>query len=163
MRVEGRAGGSKPSKGTGREREIYLECMASMTTGACSVESDANGSGDRASCRPLLARGMPRGKLGLLQLLLRPTSHLTTSLPPSPLFSAVKVTFQPEEETVEFDLPSELSKGETTVHIEYSGMLNDQMRGFYRSKYTHPDFPGEDRFAAVTQFEVGHVTRGIVM
>ena len=57
-------------------------------------------------------------------------------------------------ETVTLQFPTELAVGETTLTMEYTGILNDQMRGFYRSKYTHPDFPGEERYAAVTQFEV---------
>lgn len=36
--------------------------------------------------------------------------------------------------------------------MTFTGVLNDKMRGFYRSKYQSPD--GEDRYAAVTQFEV---------
>ncbi len=38
------------------------------------------------------------------------------------------------------------------LKLSFTGELNDKMKGFYRSKYTGPD--GEDRFAAVTQFEV---------
>ena len=69
------------------------------------------------------------------------------------------MTFDKEAETVTLQLTSDLSKGETTVCLEYTGVLNDQMRGFYRSKYTHPDSPGEERYAGVTQFEV----RGVYM
>ncbi len=64
------------------------------------------------------------------------------------------VTYNVEAETVTLQLTSDLSVGETTVSMEYSGILNDQMRGFYRSKYTHPDAPDEERYAGVTQFEV---------
>lgn len=39
------------------------------------------------------------------------------------------------------------------LKVVFTGELNDRMKGFYRSKYTGPD--GEDRYAAVTQFEVG--------
>lgn len=38
------------------------------------------------------------------------------------------------------------------MSVVFSGELNDKMKGFYRSKYTGSD--GEDRYAAVTQFEV---------
>ena len=40
----------------------------------------------------------------------------------------------------------------TTVSIDFTGCLNDKMKGFYRTKYTTPG--GETRHAAVTQFEV---------
>ncbi len=41
----------------------------------------------------------------------------------------------------------------TTVKLlcKYTGSLNEQMRGFYRSKYT--DQAGEEKYCAVTQFE----------
>ena len=52
------------------------------------------------------------------------------------------------------EFPSELAVGEATLALQYTGVLNDQMRGFYRSKYSHPDNPKEERFAATTQFEV---------
>jgi len=43
-----------------------------------------------------------------------------------------------------------LQAGPATVTYTFTGVLNDQMRGFYRSKYT---LDGEERWAAVTQFE----------
>ena len=52
------------------------------------------------------------------------------------------------------EFPSELPVGDIVLSFQYTGVLNDQMRGFYSSKYTHPDHPGEDRYVAVTQFEV---------
>ena len=67
---------------------------------------------------------------------------------------AGKITFDEGTETVSFEFPSELTSSSGSIHVEYSGILNNQMRGFYRSKYTHPDFPDEERYAAVTQFEV---------
>ncbi|KAL3855249.1 hypothetical protein ACJMK2_014465 [Sinanodonta woodiana] len=47
--------------------------------------------------------------------------------------------------------------GEGTLHIEFTGELNDKMRGFYRNKYTGPD--GEERYGAVTQFEATDARR----
>lgn len=38
------------------------------------------------------------------------------------------------------------------MSMTFTGILNDKMKGFYRSKYTSPD--GEEQFSAVTQFEV---------
>ena len=49
------------------------------------------------------------------------------------------------------EFTSELNVGEALISISYTGSLNDQMRGFYRSKYV---VDGEERYAAVTQFEV---------
>ena len=73
---------------------------------------------------------------------------------PSPLSPAATVTFDEAEETVKLEFPSQLSPGEATLVLEYTGKLNDQMRGFYRSKYTDPTSPGTEKYAATTQFEV---------
>ena len=35
------------------------------------------------------------------------------------------------------------------------------MRGFYRSKYSPPDAPDEDRYAGVTQFEAADARRAL--
>ena len=80
--------------------------------------------------------------------------------PPSPHLSvltlcpAATVTFNEDEETVRLEFPSQLAVGEATLVLEYTGKLNDQMRGFYRSKYTDPASPGTEKYAATTQFEV---------
>ncbi len=65
----------------------------------------------------------------------------------------VKFSLDDEAETLTVTAAADLAVGEAMVSFEYTGTLNDQMKGFYRSKYTHPDHPGEDRYAAVTQFE----------
>lgn len=62
------------------------------------------------------------------------------------------MTHQEDVETLFLDFESELSVGEVVFLIDYTGTLNDQLRGFYRSKYT---IDGEERFLAVTLFEVG--------
>ncbi len=46
----------------------------------------------------------------------------------------------------------ELKVGHGKLHITYTGILNDKLKGFYRSKYTHPS--GEEKYAAITQFQV---------
>ena len=56
-----------------------------------------------------------------------------------------------EVETVFLEFESELSVGEAVFLLDYTGTLNDQLRGFYRSKYI---INGEERFLAVTLFEV---------
>ena len=61
------------------------------------------------------------------------------------------VTHKEQVEIVTLDFDSELAVGEVVILIEYTGTLNDQMRGFYRSKYT---INGEKRYLAVTLFEV---------
>ena len=68
--------------------------------------------------------------------------------------TAATVTYDKDAETVTLEFSSELSVGEVVISLSYTGCLNDQMRGFYRSKYT---VDGEERYAAVTQFEVCHL------
>lgn len=77
------------------------------------------------------------------------------------MFSAAgaTVTYDKEAETVSLEFGSELCVGESVISLSYSGCLNDQMRGFYRSKYT---VDGEERYAAVTQFEVRYLPTGII-
>ena len=63
------------------------------------------------------------------------------------------INYDKEQETVSIQFPSKLQLGAGILSIKYTGELNDKMKGFYRSKYTTPD--GEERYCAVTQFEVG--------
>lgn len=71
------------------------------------------------------------------------------------------VSFNTEEETVKLEFPSELAAGEATLVLEYTGTLNDQMRGFYRSKYTDSNAPGVEKYAATTQFEAADARRAL--
>ena len=70
-------------------------------------------------------------------------------------------TLNAEDETLTLSFPNHLTPGETTITIAYTGTLNDQMRGFYRSKYTSPACPEEERYAAVTQFEAADARRAL--
>ena len=55
-------------------------------------------------------------------------------------------------ETLTVTFADSLPLGDALLCITYKGLLNDKMKGFYRSKYTTPS--GEERYGAVTQFEV---------
>ena len=61
------------------------------------------------------------------------------------------VSYDKDTETVSLEFGSELGVGEVVLSLAYVGCLNDQMRGFYRFKYT---INGEERYGAATQFEV---------
>ena len=56
------------------------------------------------------------------------------------------VTLDEEAQTATLTVPTPLAKGPAEIHIRYSGILNDQLRGFYISKT-------KTRKYAVTQFE----------
>jgi aminopeptidase N/puromycin-sensitive aminopeptidase len=56
------------------------------------------------------------------------------------------VTLDPEKEQATFTFPTELPAGKVTLAIQYTGILNDKLRGFYLFKTTKRSY-------AVTQFE----------
>ena len=67
------------------------------------------------------------------------------------------VTLSKENETLSVRLPAPLTEAtQAIMTCAFKGELNDKMRGFYRSKYTEN---GEERFAAVTQFEATDARR----
>ena len=63
-----------------------------------------------------------------------------------------------EKEEVTFEFKSNLPQGEGYLEMEYKGILNGDMKGFYRTRYTTNW--GEERYAATTQFEVGGAGAG---
>ncbi|OQR90205.1 puromycin-sensitive aminopeptidase [Achlya hypogyna] len=64
------------------------------------------------------------------------------------------------DEAVTFVFPSVLPAGATaTLTLSFHGILNDKLKGFYRSEYTQN---GERRVMAVTQFEACDARRAFV-
>ncbi|CAO2168959.1 unnamed protein product [Urochloa humidicola] len=61
-----------------------------------------------------------------------------------------------EDEILVLRFDRELPIGEGLLTMDFTGTLNDQMRGFYRSKYV---YNGESRNMAVTQFEAADARR----
>ncbi|UCH23189.1 MAG: M1 family metallopeptidase [Deltaproteobacteria bacterium] len=61
----------------------------------------------------------------------------------------------PEKEEIHLSLPREMT-GEITVQIDYEGLINNKMAGFYRSEY---QTNGETKFIAITQFEESDARR----
>lgn len=73
---------------------------------------------------------------------------------------AKDIKLDAEAETLTVTLPTALKAGDkASITCVFAGILNDKMRGFYRSKYPAPNGSGEDRFAAVTQFEATDARR----
>ena len=68
-----------------------------------------------------------------------------------PLVATANVTLDEESEraTLSFDRP--LPAGPATLHLRFRGVLNDKLRGFYRSTFT--DDAGVERVLAATQME----------
>jgi puromycin-sensitive aminopeptidase len=61
------------------------------------------------------------------------------------------VDLDPTEERVALTLPSALPTGPATLRFAFTGILNDKLRGFYRSTFTGED--GAEHVIATTQME----------
>ena len=68
-----------------------------------------------------------------------------------------KVALDEEAETASFRFGDALPAGRATLDITFTGVLNDKLRGFYRSRYV--DASGEERYLATTQFEATDARR----
>lgn len=62
-----------------------------------------------------------------------------------------------EQETASIIFEKHIDSGNGNLYLEFTGELNDKMKGFYRSKYFTPS--GDERYAAVTQFEATDARR----
>ncbi|XP_049807692.1 puromycin-sensitive aminopeptidase isoform X2 [Schistocerca nitens] len=67
------------------------------------------------------------------------------------------VSLSVEDETLTLTFPEPLHAGNGLLAFDFTGEINDKMKGFYRSKYVSPD--GEERYAGVTQFEATDARR----
>lgn len=63
---------------------------------------------------------------------------------------ASKIFYDKERETVTLTFPKKIDKGKRQLKLKFRGILNDKMRGFYRSKFEHE---GKQKHLATTQFE----------
>ena len=64
-----------------------------------------------------------------------------------------------EAETATITLESEAAPGPASLSISYRGTLNDQLKGFYRSRYQ--DTEGNEQYLATTQFEATDARRAL--
>ena len=78
-------------------------------------------------------------------------------LPGGETLPATSVDIEPEAERATISFPRPLPKGEAALSLTFTGELNDQMRGFYRSQYEGAD--GTKRYLACTQFEATDARR----
>ena len=70
---------------------------------------------------------------------------------------SVTVTFEKEEERARLVLADEAAPGDWSLSIAFEGILNDKLRGFYRSTFI--DNEGNERAIATTQFEATDARR----
>lgn len=73
--------------------------------------------------------------------------------------AAVQATVSLDEKSQQLTLtfPTPLQKGAVNLQIEFTGILNDKMAGFYRSTYKGAD--GSQKVMATTQFEATDARR----
>ena len=81
----------------------------------------------------------------------------TITLPDGAELAARSTLLNEEDETARLQFGAELPVGEATLTIEFTGELNDKLRGFYRSSYT--DIDGNERYMATTQLEATDARR----
>ena len=67
------------------------------------------------------------------------------------VFSPKCISENKESETVCIKFDQEILPGYYILFISYTGILNDKLRGFYRSQYK--DSKGNTKYLATTQFE----------
>ena len=67
-----------------------------------------------------------------------------------------KISYNEKSETATFVFLKMIPKGKTKLTIVFKGILNDKMRGFYRSCYT---VEGKECHMATTQFEATDARR----
>lgn len=76
----------------------------------------------------------------------------------STVIESIETIYLPESEVVNLLFKEPLPASQKAIlEMEFTGELNDKMKGFYRSKYFTST--GEERFAGVTQFEATDARR----
>ncbi len=97
--------------------------------------------------------------------ILKPTKTLTLHCKEIEIETArikddfAKISYDEKSETATFTFPKNIpkeNKGKIKLTIVFKGILNDKMRGFYRSKYTIGD---KEHHMATTQFEATDARR----
>ncbi len=63
---------------------------------------------------------------------------------------AAKISYKSKAETATFTFPKQINPGKHQLKLSFTGVLNDQLHGLYRSKYEHK---GVSKYLAVSQFE----------
>ncbi|MFQ6012401.1 MAG: M1 family metallopeptidase [Thermoplasmata archaeon] len=123
----------------------------------------------RLSLRPDLEAFTFEGEVEIEVMIREPTSAIAMNaieleipaahavLQDGALLEPEEVSFDEGAERVTLAFAEPLPAGPAKVVLRFRGILNDQLRGFYRSRYANPD--GEDRFMAVTQFEATDARR----
>lgn len=73
------------------------------------------------------------------------------------VLTAVSVELDADEEQVRLRFDEVLPAGTATLHLSFTGVLNDKLHGFYRSTFTDAD--GNEQVIATTQMEATDARR----
>jgi len=116
---------------------------------------------------PDLEAAVFSGSVGIDVEIAEPTSQIvlnsieldlqTATVSADGVVHIVSVTRDEERERATLSLDSELPVGAARIEIRFAGLLNDDLRGFYRSVYTTDD--GTERTIASSQFEATDARR----
>lgn len=71
-------------------------------------------------------------------------------------YKAKKTLYDKKSETATFNFNHKIPKGKGSLVLKFKGILNGNMRGFYRSRYMHE---GKEKHLATTQFEATDARR----
>lgn len=69
---------------------------------------------------------------------------------------ATKITYDIEKEIVTFYFKNKIEKGKSNLSIIFSGIIGNNLRGFYKSKY---QLDGKEKYITTTQFEATDARR----
>jgi len=69
---------------------------------------------------------------------------------------AKKITYDTKSETATFYFKNKIKVGNSKLHIAFSGIINEGLRGLYKSKYV---LDGKEKYLATTQFEATDARR----
>ncbi len=67
-----------------------------------------------------------------------------------------EISYNEKNETATFTFPTKIKSGKNTLGLVFRGILNDKMRGFYKSSYV---YEGKVNHLATTQFEATDARR----
>jgi puromycin-sensitive aminopeptidase len=74
-------------------------------------------------------------------------------------YKPTKISYKPLQDSVVFAFAKPVPKGNAEFNLKFTGVINDKMAGFYRSKY---QANGETKFMASTQFEATDARRAFL-
>ena len=80
-------------------------------------------------------------------------------LPNGEILDVGEISLDEHTDRLTLRFPQGAPAGESVLRLRFTGSLNDQLRGFYRSQYT--DASGNHRYLATTQFEATDARRAL--